>query len=363
MREERFVTFKHKPYEGNEPYVFVSYCREDSALCEELLEFLEENHIRVWFDNAIHVGDKWPEVIANHLKSCQVCILLITRNFVNSVNCNNELNFSGNRGIPIIPMIVDGTNITYGMELMLSATQYIKLSKSGKQNFKRVLESDNISACIDGNAAKHTGLLVLPGEGKAYEFSERLTIASGKDGKLMPTYESAASAHMYVKFNADGSLVLEGGTEKVYYENGILNAGEEVNISSETWLQLGKEFAALLPEKKYKPDSSCVAVLESVCNRECRCVIGELELGSTRIWPKGTLKDKYVVPINAVITEKDGSFYIRDAVEAGQAYGTAVNRRFLAIGENALLHEGDLIQLGETLLRMRILPIVPVNNK
>ena len=51
------------PYEGQEPYVFVSYAHKDSHLVIPVLEKLHALGYRIWFDDGIAPGSEWPETL------------------------------------------------------------------------------------------------------------------------------------------------------------------------------------------------------------------------------------------------------------------------------------------------------------
>lgn len=156
------MNIQFKPYEGNESYVFISYCREDTQLCQELVSCLGRKHVRVWYDDAIHVGEEWPTIIATKLKASHVCIQLITENFVGSVNCNKELSFAAKNGVASVPIFIEGTNITPGMDLMIGNVQYIKLRRdaSGSLDLSaldEVFKSQLVRDCISEDKPTEEG--------------------------------------------------------------------------------------------------------------------------------------------------------------------------------------------------------------
>ena len=58
---------KIKPYEGNRPYIFISYAHANSPAVMQITEVLSERGYRIWYDEGIEVGSEWPEYIAEHL--------------------------------------------------------------------------------------------------------------------------------------------------------------------------------------------------------------------------------------------------------------------------------------------------------
>ena len=65
------------PYEGQQDYLFFSYCHDDAAKVFPIIERLALEGFRVWFDDGIHPGEEWPEVIANHLTGAKACVCLV----------------------------------------------------------------------------------------------------------------------------------------------------------------------------------------------------------------------------------------------------------------------------------------------
>ncbi|MBQ6513426.1 MAG: FHA domain-containing protein [Clostridia bacterium] len=114
-----------KPYEGPEPFLFVSYCRKDSGITYPLIERLASAGVRLWFDSGIHGGEIWPEVIADHLNRSAACLVLMSQSAVKSHNCFNELIFAVENQKPLIPIRYNGAQLTMGMRLMIGSVQWI----------------------------------------------------------------------------------------------------------------------------------------------------------------------------------------------------------------------------------------------
>ena len=269
------MTFAYKPYEGNEPYVFISYCREDVELCNQILKFLAENGIRVWYDNAIHMGDMWPDVIASHLKKSSACILIMTDGFVRSINCNKELVFSYKHKIPTVPILLDGTNVSPGMDLMISAAQYIKIRRDGPLHVEKLLESKDILACQGEKpaepavepAVKTTGdpavkttqpeqlaqkpecaiVVADPDAGKAYAVCGKKATIKVVNGALR--IAGIAAGAIEILCEGEESLVSNSSEQTLNFDNGMVKPGECAKITGETWMQIeGKTVAVLSGE-------------------------------------------------------------------------------------------------------------------
>lgn len=359
------MTFAYKPYEGNEPYVFISYCREDTALCNQIIKFLAENGIRVWYDNAIHVGDMWPDVIANHLKKSSACILIMTDGFVRSINCNKELVFSYKHKIPTVPILLDGTNISPGMDLMISAAQYIKISRDGPLRVEKLLESKDILACQGEKIVKkdpekdpesdpkpNCAIVVVDADaGKACAMRGKKAWIKVANGALQVA--GTASDAIEILCEGEESRVSNGSGQTLYFDNRMVKPGECAKISDETWMQVGDKMLCVLCGEAAKAvlRSKALGVLSCSLTREKKCAYSSvLVLGTDHVWPKGTLNDPYIARENALVIRRDGEFILKDAAMDSMAHGTIINRVFLKAGQEHVLKTSDMIQIGETVL-------------
>ncbi len=118
-------------YEGNEPYIFISYSHKNSHIVIPIIESLQSNGFRVWFDGGIEAGSEWPEYIATHLKASACVLTFISENFVRSKNCRRELNFAQDLEKPLLNIYIDDVKLTDGMKMQLGLNQALF-----KKNFK-----------------------------------------------------------------------------------------------------------------------------------------------------------------------------------------------------------------------------------
>ena len=74
-------------YEGNEPYIFISYAHKDSERVFQVLDELDKKGYRIWYDDGIAPGSEWPEDIARHLDAAKMVIAFVTPHSMASQNC------------------------------------------------------------------------------------------------------------------------------------------------------------------------------------------------------------------------------------------------------------------------------------
>ena len=114
-----------KPYEGPDPYIFVSYAHLDYERIDPILRELKARGYRFWYDEGIDPGTEWPESIARHLESSSVCLSFISPYSAASKNCRREINFALSRNIPLLTIFLEDTKISPGLEMQISTYQSI----------------------------------------------------------------------------------------------------------------------------------------------------------------------------------------------------------------------------------------------
>lgn len=76
------------------PKIFISYSHDDEYLKDEFIKHLmiyqNKQMIKIWHDRKIDPGMEWHEEITKELNSCDIAVLLISQNFMNSHFINHE---------------------------------------------------------------------------------------------------------------------------------------------------------------------------------------------------------------------------------------------------------------------------------
>ena len=95
--------------------VFISYSHKDTNLKEEFMDMLtgleKQNVIQVWQDREIEPGDNWYRAIRSAMRSCEIAILLVSQNFLNSEFIEKEevpklLAKRKRQGMRVVPIIL-----------------------------------------------------------------------------------------------------------------------------------------------------------------------------------------------------------------------------------------------------------------
>ncbi len=114
-----------KAYEGNEKFIFISYAHKDSDMVYPIIERLNNEGYRVWYDDGITPGSEWPENIADHLDRCETFVFFASPNSVSSDNCKREVNFALSRKKKFFTISLVPTEFSLGLELQISTQQNI----------------------------------------------------------------------------------------------------------------------------------------------------------------------------------------------------------------------------------------------
>jgi len=139
-----------RPYEGDENYIFISYCHKDKAKVFPIIEQLAKDGFRVWYDEGIAPGEDWPEVIAAHLNACSSCIAFISNNSISSHNCKKEINYAVFLNKFFISVFLEPVAMTLGMQMQLSTNQSILkyTIDSEYEFFTKLYDAKELSGCI-----------------------------------------------------------------------------------------------------------------------------------------------------------------------------------------------------------------------
>ena len=114
-------------YEGDEPYIFISYSHKDTLEMEKVRKIFDAKKVRYWYDDGLHSGDDWNMVIAKSLRNAAICLLLLSPNSATSDYVKNELNFAMNRRIPIHTLLLKRFELPEDIEMMTGRIQMIEM--------------------------------------------------------------------------------------------------------------------------------------------------------------------------------------------------------------------------------------------
>lgn len=143
---------QYKTYNGNEPYLFISYAHRDSDKVLPFIEELDKANFRLWYDAGINVGANWPEVVASHLLNSEKVIFFISKAFLDSQNCLREINYAVSERKEMLCVLMDDIKLPEDMAMQLSTVKKINMTtlKNTSEKIEEELDQSFIGDGISG---------------------------------------------------------------------------------------------------------------------------------------------------------------------------------------------------------------------
>ena len=112
-----------KPYNGNKPYVFVSYSHKDSEKAFYIMNLMKASGVLLWFDKGIDPGSEWDENIATHIEKCGCLVAIVSKNYLASENCRDELKYARDQKKDILIIYIENCELPGGIALRMNRRQ------------------------------------------------------------------------------------------------------------------------------------------------------------------------------------------------------------------------------------------------
>ena len=128
-------------YEGNEPFIFISYAHKDAEVVYDEISVLHQAGYRVWYDEGIEASNEWPEEIANAVIGCSVFLAFISPRSTGSVNCRNEINLALNENKPFLAIHIEESSLPPGLRLRMGDLQAILRYKLTRELYIKKIHS------------------------------------------------------------------------------------------------------------------------------------------------------------------------------------------------------------------------------
>ena len=141
-------------YDGNKPYVFISYAHKDIDAVKPVLKRIEKDGIRFWYDTGIASGTEWRDFIGSKLADCKVFIAFISANYLDSKYCKKELYMADRKDkFMLLIYLEEDLKLDEGMELIVGGLQYInKKTLSDEEFYRKLYSVPELDDCTDMKA-------------------------------------------------------------------------------------------------------------------------------------------------------------------------------------------------------------------
>ena len=146
--------------------VFISYSAKDRARVIGIVDKLTDAGVSVWIDQVgIEASSMWSREIVSAIKQCKVMLLVISPHSASSENVVKELALGSERKKPIIPIIIEPTEIPETMEYQLAGIQRVQyfggFARGAFETTLRALSKRGVKVRVDA-----------PNEGNCVNFED-----------------------------------------------------------------------------------------------------------------------------------------------------------------------------------------------
>ena len=115
-----------KAYEGDDPFVFVSYSHTDKLQVYPIIDYLNKKGIHIWYDEGIPISEKWKRSIVENLERCKAFLLFITPHIIESDYVRKEISFASKRQKTFFGVYLKETELPSELEFDIADIQSMK---------------------------------------------------------------------------------------------------------------------------------------------------------------------------------------------------------------------------------------------
>ncbi len=112
-------------YRGAKPYIFASYSHKNMREVFGIIKKISDDRFRVWYDEGIEPGNEWPEEVGRALTACQLFLVFMSPDAMESRNVRNEINMAASENKGIMVVFLQPTELSEGMKLQIGTVQFI----------------------------------------------------------------------------------------------------------------------------------------------------------------------------------------------------------------------------------------------
>jgi len=135
MSDPKLFRMPFKAYEGDEPFIFVSYTHADKLEVYPIIDYLNDMNIKIWYDEGIPVSEIWNKSIAINLERCNAFLVFISPQIINSKYVRKEISFAIKRNKPFFAVYLKETNLPTELGFEITDIQAMKKYLMPKSEF------------------------------------------------------------------------------------------------------------------------------------------------------------------------------------------------------------------------------------
>lgn len=137
-------SLKPVAYKGDGKFIFISYAHKDSKMVFPIIRKMQKCGFNVWYDEGIELGTSWDDYLADNILDCECMISFVSANYLNSVNCHNELDFAKDENKNILMAYLENVRLPSGMRMRLGHLQAAHYYAEEEERFYEKLFSSEL---------------------------------------------------------------------------------------------------------------------------------------------------------------------------------------------------------------------------
>ncbi len=114
-----------KAYDGDGPFVFVSYSHIDRLQVYPIIDYLNKTGKNIWYDEGIPISEDWKKSIVDNLERCNAFLVFITPHIIESEYVRKEISFALKRKKPFFSVYLKETQLPSKLEFEIGDIQFM----------------------------------------------------------------------------------------------------------------------------------------------------------------------------------------------------------------------------------------------
>lgn len=136
------------------PYIFISYAHRNSKTVLPIIECFARHGARLWYDGGIELGKEWAADVERHIVECEVFLLFLSHDYVDSLNCREEFALAREAKRNILVCYIEDLRpdeLKHGLRLQIPSHQCIFISRFGsaEELFNELCAAEMIIPCVE----------------------------------------------------------------------------------------------------------------------------------------------------------------------------------------------------------------------
>jgi hypothetical protein len=112
--------------------LFISYARENKPAVDQLVDHLGVVGYRTWVDTSLRGGQDWWQEILSRITDCDVFVVIVSQEALNSTACGLEREWAAALGKPMLPVAIEP--LSTALPKSLSTLQIVDYSDPGRRD-------------------------------------------------------------------------------------------------------------------------------------------------------------------------------------------------------------------------------------